>query len=353
VSLSTSNFKTDSGPPGNPFVESPPSETLGTVLRKTAAGSLLSRYARRYAAFLLLFLISDFLVAGYFLKEGLERYFGLHEPAPVLCLGHSHTVLGIDKIGLEKALDVPVAKYARQGADSSNRLAMLRHYLALHPQGPQYLVYDVDAHTFTSAGLSANSHRLFYPFMDVPVVRRYIQAHAEDPLEYWPRRFLRTPRFDEVTIGFSIRGWLKKWTNLKFGRVDVAALKEKIWRGEFRPIEFDPAAVALWEETIRLVREHGVHLVLAYIPTIDVFNAAEPEKYDRAIALLESYAAGDEGITFLNYNPEFAHRHELFHDPIHMNPQGQEQITRRLARDLKTLMAKRPHAQAEQRGFPR
>lgn len=347
MSLSTSNFKPVARNPGGHFGKSAPSETAGAIPRDCATGSLLSRYALRYAVFLLLFWACDFLVAGFFLKEGLERYFGLNDPAPVLCVGHSHTVLGIDKMGMEKALGLPVAKYARQGADPSNRLAMIRHYLALHPQGPRYLVYDVDAHTFTSAGLSANSHRLFYPFMDVPVVRRYIRSQAEDPMEYWPRRFLRAPRFDEVTIALSLRGWLKKWTNLKFGQVDVAALEEKIQRGDFRPIEFNPDAIALLEETIRLAREHNIHLVLAYIPTIDVFNAAEPEKYRRAIALLESYAAKDEGITFFNYNPDFAHRHELFYDPVHMNPQGQEQLTRKLARDLDALMAGHPRGQPE------
>lgn len=339
MNLSTSSFSPWTRPENRPSpgdiadrLKAVPDQTA-SVVSKTD----VRRYLRRYALFLALLLLCDFLI-GALLKEGLDRYFGLDAPAPVLCVGHSHTVLGIDKTGLQNQLNLPVAKYARQGADPSNRLAMIRHYLDAQPGALKALVYDVDAHIFTSSGLSANSHRLFYPFMGSPVVRDYIASQTSNQFEYWSRRFFTLPRFNEVTIGLSVRGWLGKWTNLKYGTVNTERLERRIRNGDFRRIAFDPEAITLFERTIHLVRSHGIKLVLVYIPTIDIFNEAEPGKYREAIRRLNAYAARDGGVTFLNYNLEFDHRHELFYDPIHLNPKGQKQVTARLAADLKRVL---------------
>jgi hypothetical protein len=301
-----------------------------------AQKNTLGRFLIKSCLFLVIFVLFD-QVGGGFLRMGLDRYFGLDVPARILCIGHSHSVLGIDKIELEKDLHIPVAKYARQGADASNRLAMIRHYLAVHPDKVRIIVYDVNAHTFTGKGLSANSHRLFYPFMDIPVIRDYVKKHSTSPSEYWLRRHLKLPRFSEVTLSLSIRGWLRKWTNLKYTQIDIERTKKQLNQGNFRKISFDPGVLDFFAKTIRLVRSHNIHLVLAYIPTIDLLNEAEPSKYQEAIRIFKEYASKDTGITFLNFNPEFAHRHELFYDPIHLNANGQTLYTQYLVENLKKL----------------
>ena len=297
----------------------------------------ISRYLVELTFFLFMLVVVDRLLA-YGLLCGLERYYGLDKPAEVLLLGHSHTVLGVDKQGLEQAIGCRVANYARLGADTFNRLEMLRHYLARQPETVKVVVYDVDAHTFTGQGLSANSYRLFFPFLDTPNVNAYVQREASYCSEYYLRRSLKTPRFSEDTIVLSIRGWLGKWTNLKRGTVDVARLKKSIAAGDIRHITFDPENVAVFEETIREARARGIVVVLLYIPTLDVVNAVEPDKYAEAIHRFESYAAADSGVVFLNYNKELASRHELFFDPIHMNPAGQEVVTRKLIGDLCAIL---------------
>ncbi len=97
-----------------------------------AQKNTIGRFLIKSSVFLVILFLSD-QIAGGFLRMGLDRYFGLDVPARILCVGHSHSVLGIDKIALEKELHTPVSKYARQGADASDRLAMIRHYLAVHP----------------------------------------------------------------------------------------------------------------------------------------------------------------------------------------------------------------------------
>ncbi|MFC1859903.1 SGNH/GDSL hydrolase family protein [Thermodesulfobacteriota bacterium] len=299
--------------------------------------TVLAGFLIKLAVFLAIFVLSDQMIGG-LLHVGLKRYFGLNVPAAVLCIGHSHTVLGIDKIELEKQLHVPVAKYARQGANASDRLVMIRHYLSTQPDAVRIIVYGVNANTFTREGLSKNSYRLFYPFMDTPSIRDYVKENVSSSGEYWLRRYMKLPRFNEVTLALSIRGWLSKWTNLKHGRIDIKKLRKMLSQGDFRKITFDKKQVDLFEETIRLVRSHNIRLVLVYIPTIDILNEAEPEKYREAIRKFAAYAAKDTGISFLNYNAEFSDRHDLFYDPIHLNPHGQKIITGRLSKDLKKLM---------------
>ena len=60
--------------------------------------------------------------------------------------------------------------------------------------------------------------------------------------------------------------------------------------------------------------------------------------------MFEKYASADEGVIFLNYNTEFQNRHELFFDPIHLNPMGQEAVTQRLGRDLQRILTDANHS---------
>lgn len=284
----------------------------------------------------LLFTSVDRMAAG-FLVKGLKRTFGSDTAAELLCVGHSHTILGIDKVLLSNRLRVPVAIYARAGANAADRLVMIKHYLEEQPSSVKVIVYDVDAHAFTGTGLSVNSHMLFYPFMDSPSVNSYVRRKSTF-CEYSLRQFVKLTRFDLETCNSALRGWLRIWANLKRGTIDIKRLQKEIAKGDVRQISFDKECFDFLEETLRFVSERGIHLVLLYIPTIDLYNQAQSEKYERAIRLLEDYSAKFNGVTFLNYNPAFAHRHELFNDRIHLNPQGQKLVTERLAHDLKSIL---------------
>lgn len=290
----------------------------------------------KLAIFLVLFVAFDW-AASNCLTRGLERTFGFDTPAKVLCVGHSHTALGIDKVALEKQLAVPIAKYARAGANAADRFVMIKHYLERQPESVEVIVYDVDAYTFTGKGLSLNSYTLFYPFMDSSSVDSYVRQNATF-LDYCLRKYVKLTRFDEQTLNFSIRGWFRIYKNLKRGTVDIERIEKEIENSNFRRISFDKECIDFFEETIKYLRDQHIYLVLLYIPTVDIYNQAEPKKYRKAIRLLEAYAAKDKGITFLNYNSALSHRHELFYDPIHLNPEGQRIVTERLADDIKSIL---------------
>jgi hypothetical protein len=276
---------------------------------------------------------------GWMLRTGLDRYYGLNEPAAVLCVGHSHTVLGVDKVYLEQALGLPVAKFAVEGANAADRLMMIQYYFTRQPKSLRAVVYDVDAHTFTGAGLSSSSYQLLFPFIDDPEMRRYLKQNCASRTEYVLRRLLCTTRYNELTISLAMRGYLKKWTNFKFGKYNIEAIRQQIREGRFRRIAFDKDSINLFEKTTSFVSSHGCTMFLAYIPTIDVFNGAEPEKFQHSVEMLDHYAATSPTIVFLDYNREYQSRHDLFFDSIHLNRDGQKEVTARLAQDLKRFLS--------------
>ena len=289
----------------------------------------------KLSVFVILFLTFDRLAAK-FLEEGLDRNFGLDEPAKILCLGNSRSALGIDKPLLEKELGFPVAKYARNGANIADRLAMMKQYVESQPSSVKILVYDVDAHIFTGKGLSLNSYTLFYPFMDSSSIDAYVHEYASF-YDYGIRHLLKLRRFDLETCNLSLRGWLRKYDNLKSGSVDMERLKKEFDNGQIRHISFDEENILCFEQTLRFALEKGIYVVLLNIPTVDLYNQAEPEKYMHAIELLKGYASENDQVTFLDYTPFFCQQHELFYDPIHLNPKGQKVVTEKLVQDLKSL----------------
>lgn len=300
-------------------------------------GALRERHVRTYAIKALalagICLLMDRAVSTVF-RAALDHYHGLDTPARVLLVGHSHTELGLDKCLLEQALGVPVAKYALDGANTLDRYVMIQHYFSEQANPPELVIYDVDAHTFTTNGLSSNSYALFFPYLDNPVVDKYVREHAHASSEYLVRKLVRLSRFGDTRINAVVRGLTSNWSNYKYGTLDVERLRSTISRGLVRPIAFDQENIAIFEKTIAFVRSRGATLVLLYIPTFRLYNDAEPGAYAQAIQMFENYARRHEGVVFLDYNREYADHVELFYDPVHLNLKGRQIVTETLIRDI-------------------
>jgi hypothetical protein len=272
-----------------------------------------------------------------FLKEGLYRYFGLDKSAKVLAVGNSHTVLGIDKVRVENELGIAMSKYARSGANLRDRKAMIEQYFALHPNSAKIVIYDVDAHLFTEGGLSRNSYQLFYPFIDAPIIEKHILQANPPWQELVLREIFQTSRYSDMLVAQSMRGWLKKWTNLKSGQVNIERLKKEIKTELFRKIQLKEEGVTLFKETLETIKDNGAVAVLVYVPTIDILNEVEPSKFKQVIGLFDKIAKEDENVYFLNYNEPFSHQHNLFFDPVHLHGGGQKVVTDALIRDIDRL----------------
>ncbi|MCU0473450.1 MAG: SGNH/GDSL hydrolase family protein [Bacteroidales bacterium] len=294
-------------------------------------------FAVRYIIFLFIFLLIDFCISE-FLSSGLIKYYGLDKPSKVLLIGHSHTMLGLDKTLIEEEMHCNVSKYAMEGANVADRLAMIKHFLHQNGDSVKIITYDVDATFLTGMGLSINSYKLFYPFMDDPYIREYVKSEAKPEYDYYIKKWIRTSRFTDLNLNGSLRGHMRFYTNIKIGSIDTVAYKQRIAENDFVKITFDRNLQEEFEETLQLISERNVKMFLVLIPTIGILNRADPEKYSEAIKMIENYSKKYPNIYFINYNDEFEDQYDLFYDEIHLNPKGNKTITDKLVEDIKRIL---------------
>lgn len=279
--------------------------------------------------------------AGAILKFGLDRYFGVDDSAEILLVGHSHTMLGIDARLLMQTLGIPVAKYAVNGANVFDRLAMLRHFLSENPDRIKLIVYDVDDRAFTGEGMSSNSYRLFYPYIDNSEMQRYLRENAGTYEEFFCRKHLWSLRFNTIDLNLALRGLMGMHDNFKAGRIDVENLQADIQGGRQVGIGFDRDYLAAFEETVRFVRSKNINLVFCYVPTIDLLSRMDPPGHNKVVDIFRNYEKKDSGVRYLDFQDKFSSRYELFADGVHLNREGKKQFTAELASQLREIYTRK------------
>lgn len=272
---------------------------------------------------------------GLFVNRGLNSYFGLNQHSEVLLIGHSHLMLATDKIKLESALNYKVSKYCREGVNVADRYQMVKQYLeSPYSDSLKIVLYGVDQFMFTGTGLSSNSYKLFYPFMDEKSIDQYIYDNTGQ-YDYWLHKLFCSTRYSDALLNSSIRGWRHDWSNYKSGFLRVEELKEQIMKGQQRHIVFEPELVKTFECTLQLLVERNIKVILVNTPIADLLNQYEPEQYDKIVNYFHDKARSSPFIYYWDMNPEYSKRYELFFDPIHLNPQGQKVISDKIIKLFK------------------
>jgi hypothetical protein len=297
----------------------------------------------RILLFLVFLLVLDYTVS-FFLEKGITRYYGLENDADIVLVGHSHLMLALDKETIERKLGVRVAKYTRPGVNVHDRYIMFQHYFSGHNKSPGIVVYSIDPWLFTSEGLSANSYKLFYPFMDNPWVDRYVHAEAKDLFDYFGHKFFRSSRFDVLLVNAAFRGYLGNWSNLKFGELDRAALKREIDSGEYRKITIEQENIRWFEKTLDFLVEKKVTVILLNTPIYHLLTDIQPEKYAAAMGAIRMTAARYPNVRIVDISQGLSSQPRYFFDAVHMNPEGQRTVTGIFARTLDSLV---DHHQAD------
>jgi hypothetical protein len=290
-----------------------------------------------------LVLVTDYFV-GSFLKKGLAIHHGFGNHAQVLCVGHSRSDHGIDRKRLEKALNVPVAKYALAGMDVHDRLAMLRHYLAEHPQQVKMVVYDIDFFTFNGRTgedvQSGKQYRQLYPFIDNDVIDSYVKGKSSWP-EYWARKYIRSLRFNDPKV--FARAVINHFKTPEIPRTkfDFEKYGEEIKRSQnpYGQLTINNDAVAGFEETMSFLRAQNVKVTLLFLPVSDLERDLISLNYRKKVmSMAREYTANNPGMVFAEGNARYEQSHELFYDSLHFNKQGQELASDDLAKVLKQAM---------------
>lgn len=281
-------------------------------------------------SFIISFVVLDYVVAKV-LEYGLYRYYGLGTSGEIALVGHSHLMLGVDKTQLEQNLEVEnIAKYTREGVNVIDRYYMIKQLLEKN-RNLKTVIYGVDAWTFSGEGLSKNSHRLFYPFLDDNNIEEHIKSN-DTYMDYLSKKLIKTSRYNEQLIAGSFRGLLGKWDNLKFGKVDVSKLDREIHNGSYRKINNSPKNIKFFEKTMDLLKRHEVSIVLVYIPVIDKLEQVQQEQFDATMEIFKSFEG--DNVKFINLQKPWSADYNLFYDPIHLNPTGQKIITNELSKRL-------------------
>lgn len=293
---------------------------------------------KHHILYLLLVLIG-FFVADFgierFLLHGVRESYGLNQHSDMLIIGHSHIMLATDKVRMEKELGIKISKYTREGVNVSDRKVMVKQYLdSPYSDSLKVCLYGVDLCTFTGEGLSANSYKLFYPFIDERNFSDYIRQQA-DAKDYWSHKLVRSSRYnDDVLKNASIRGWRHDWSNRKTGEVDIEAYKKRLADGNERHITMNKELIQEFRETVEIMTARGIKVILVNTPTLDLLNDFELDKFAQMVAWYEDYAAQNELVEYWDFNPEYASRYDLMHDRLHLNVQGQKVITDELIKKL-------------------
>lgn len=297
--------------------------------------TLFRTFVIKICCFLILFAGLDSLFSS-LAMTGLEEYFGLDRPADILCIGHSHTVLGIDQPLLEKLTGKRVSVYAREGAGISDRGVMLDQYFRRFPKSRPIILYDVNPRLFNATGLSEHSYTLFYPFFDEPEVASYIRESNPDPSSLLFRKYIRLCRYNDVTLRFSLRGWFDNRENLKTNRITEEVIGRVIRDSIYSDILPDQGCVAVFDRILSRCIRQSCTVVLLNIPTIDVIRADTSRK-NQVLRRFQQADLSSRRIIYLDYNPAFSSLYKLFSDPLHLNREGQRIFTEQLAKDLDSV----------------
>jgi hypothetical protein len=290
----------------------------------------------------IMFLV-DHALSG-LLLHGLDRYDGLDKKPTILCIGHSHTICGIDDMLLSKGLDgIPVTKFARHGADIFDRRIMLKDYFNRYPNKPQIVIYDVDPTIFNQQKISENSYTRFFPYIDTPEVAEYLQTKCADRTEFITRKYLQLMRYNNSwLVRSSVKGYFGGIRDgYIFDRINYAKAEVDQYKLRNKEDVFDIRNFDGFQDTIRFLRSKDVRVVLLYIPTLDLYNNSYKAEEYYLEKTLTAMAAKDEGILFLNYSKRYQTVHEFFVDFEHVNRNGQLRVTDDLVKDLRPLLAEK------------
>lgn len=292
-------------------------------------------YILYVVVFLLAFVLVD-QIGGRIILYGIERFYGLNTHADVLVVGHSHIMLGVDKQKMETETGLSVAKYTREGVNLFDRYMMLKQYLdSPYSDSLKFVLYGVDQFSFVKDGLSENSYKLFYPFMDNQVIDQYVKDSSVDWRDYYTHKAIRLSRYSDALLNASIRGYRQDYSNYKIGTLDVDALEKRMKAGDqqyARKLTVDEELLKTFENTVELLTSRGIRLILVNTPVVDVLKEYDPEGVRQAIHEFDRIAESHHLVEYWDFNLEYDSDYSIFFDPIHLNPEGQKVITEEIVR---------------------
>lgn len=80
-------------------------------------------------------------------------------------------------------------------------------------------------------------------------------------------------------------------------------------------------------------------MILLNTPVYEPLTAVQPEAYQKALQIIAEKAAERSNTALIDLSPEFTGHTAFFFDPIHMNPEGQNAVTKTFVQRLNKMLA--------------
>jgi hypothetical protein len=212
---------------------------------------------------------------------------------------------------------------------------MIQHYISINPD-VKIILYDIGARIFDTQGLSSASYTLFLPFLDNQIMNTFLKQEADWQV-YYTCKFIKTARFRDQTLNIALRGLLNKCETRKTSSLNIDDYKSYLEREKKRKIKIDPEALQCFKQTVHLLAQKHIKLVLSGLPVTEPLNKIAPEKQKEVFAIFNSIAYRTPGVYFFNYQ-KFSSNYKLFFDLRHLNEKGKNILTRQIAQDLKKII---------------
>lgn len=293
-----------------------------------------SVFFKRLIILAVLLLLIDFSISK-ILLVGLEKYYGFGQNAEIFINGSSMTGAGIDKNSIELETQNQVVIFARFGASVDDRFAMINYFYSEYPKSAKTVIYEVNPLLFSGISTADNVYTLFYPFMDNSAIDEYIKAESS-VRDYYMHKWLRTTRYDVSLFNLSVKGYLGAYSNIKTTVLDTTKLSNlKQHEGEME-VSMNPNKIAVFENTMKILSGNGAKVYLVMMPIYYLKNQTfDSVGLQKLYDFYEHYQATHENIVFKNFNQgEFSTRFEFFSDPLHLNREGQKELTKSIIDEL-------------------
>jgi len=269
------------------------------------------------------------------LKHYCEKLYGLNQRSQILMLGHSHVAMGINADVLEKEFGCKVTKYSRAGVDIHSRCLMGYQYLnSDFSDSLKLVIFGVDPHTFTTEGLSENSHKLFYPWMDSEQYDVLIREY-DSSSEYLFHKIFKLSRYNQDLYTSALKGALGSGDdNLKTNGLPT---DEDYDNKKGTAICFNEPLMKDFEKTIEDISSRGINVLLVQTPVAKFVLNGQDKNYKTITGYYKSLAERNANVYYINFTEEMYSDYDLFFNPTHVNVRGQKVFTERLCEEMKKI----------------
>jgi hypothetical protein len=275
--------------------------------------------------FFLVIYLSDTVIAG-LLKYGLEGCYGINSPVDIIFVGNSRVEAGIDPKVVSDRLKVPVAKFAIGGANTSDRLEMVKYWLSKRTTPVKCLVYGVDQYTFRNSRFKGgeDAYRHFYPFIDNCGVAEYVKQNTNSLEEYYLKKYIKLSRYNNQDKSLSLGYFLNKEEAHADGIVNLKNRNDVSRNLSDYTTSIDDEGITVFEGTLNYLSQKKIPVVLLYFSTTDVLNDLNGSRYRESISLLRAFAEKYKGtVQICEFTAEWSTRYDLYSDYSHLNRKGQ------------------------------